>query len=365
MSAGRRLWTPTLARYLWREVLRIFALTLATFVALSLIADFFDRVDTFLEHHAGFAIILRSFLYRAPQVVTQVTPIALLTGALIGLGLMARHREFVALRACGVSSMQVLLPLLVLASLVAGATFVWNETIVPGAARRWHEVWNREVKKNRRISVFAGREVWYRGRAGFYNIGRASLHRRALFGLTVYQVDADFRLVRIVTAREALWDGESWRLDGAQTHELGPDGIRLHEGVPDGFVLPETLEDFTVAELDPEAFSYGMLKRQIDSLRSKGVDTSESWVDLYLKLALPAAAIIMMLVGVPLAVRGTAATSLPAAAAVGFAVGFSYFVLVAFARALGQNGALPPLAAAWAANAVFVVLGSYLVLGAD
>jgi lipopolysaccharide export LptBFGC system permease protein LptF len=70
------------------------------------------------------------------------------------------------------------------------------------------------------------------------------------------------------------------------------------------------------------------------------VDTSESWVDLHLKIALPAATIIMMVLAVPLATAGTRVTSFAASIGLGFAVGFSYFVLLAFARTLGLSGAL-------------------------
>jgi lipopolysaccharide export LptBFGC system permease protein LptF len=40
-------------------------------------------------------------------------------------------------------------------------------------------------------------------------------------------------------------------------------------------------------------------------------------------------------------------------------------VLVAFARALGQSGALPPAIAAWAANGLFALVGGYYLLGTD
>jgi len=359
-----RVHSPTLGRYLQRQVLRFFLLSLATLAALSLIADFFDRVDTFLKHDASIGAVLRSLLFRVPQVVTEVTPMAILAGALVGLGLMARHREFVALRACGTSSWQVLRPLVFLAIAVSLVTLAWNELVVPSSARRWHAVWNHEVKGSDR-SVFAGRQVWYRGQAGFYNIERANPRRQTLLGLTIYQLADGFRPTRVIMAPRATWDGEHWRLHDAETHEFHPEGVRVIPEVPDGFTLPETLDDFSVAELEPEAFGYRMLRRQMQALQAKGVDTSESWVDLYLKLALPAAAVIMMLVGVPLAVRGASTKSLPAAIAMGFAVGFSYFMLVGFARALGQSGALPPLVAAWAANGIFLLLGGYLVLGAD
>ena len=69
------------------------------------------------------------------------------------------------------------------------------------------------------------------------------------------------------------------------------------------------LEDFSVIALEPEETSYEMLKRQIRNLRSKGVDASESMVDLHLKIATPFAAVVMILLAVPLATRGTRATS--------------------------------------------------------
>jgi len=366
MPITRRFYAPTLARYLRREVLRMVLLMLVAFVALSLIADFFDRVDTFLRHDASLATILRSFVFRAPQVLVQVSPMAVLAGTLVSLGLMARHREFVALRACGVSTWQVLIPLLAVAAVVGLLSLAWGEVVVPYSARRWHDVWTLEVKKNRHGRVFAGgREVWYRGGAGFYNIGRANPGRQTLFGLTVYQLDDSFRPTRLIVAPKATWDGAHWKLHDAETHDIASDGVHVVSGAPPGFELPETLDDFSVAELEPEAFGYRMLRRQIEGLRAKGVDTSESWVDLHLKLALPAAAFIMMLVSVPLAVRGASQKSIPAAVAMGFAVGFTYFMVLGFTRALGQSGALPPVVAAWAANVIYLLFGGYLVLGAD
>ena len=141
--------------------------------------------------------------------------------------------------------------------------------------------------------------------------------------------------------------------------------MQQRPGVPEGFKLPETLEDFRAVSVEPEELSYATLRSQIKDLRRKGVDTSESWVDLHLKLALPAASLMMMLLAVPLTAAGTRVTSFAASLGLGFSVGFSYFVLVAFARALGQSGALPPALAAWAANGLFALVGSFYLLGAE
>ena len=103
MSAARRLLLPVVGRHLVREFLAPFALSLAGFVVIYITAEFFDRLDGFLRHDVASGTIVRYFVFKLPLVVTQVTPFAVLVGALVGLGLLARQNEFVALRACGVS----------------------------------------------------------------------------------------------------------------------------------------------------------------------------------------------------------------------------------------------------------------------
>jgi lipopolysaccharide export system permease protein len=365
MSVRGRLLLPILARHCLREFWRTFALTLAAFVAIYVVADFFDRLDDFLKHDAQAGAIVRYFLFKLPLVMSQVAPIAVLAGGLVGLGLLARQNEFVAMRACGVSIWQIATPLLAAAALVGVGIFLWNEKVVPPSARRWHEIESLEIKRRGGLTMFTGREVWYHGRAGFYNINRIALGRRTLYGLTIYQVGTNFRPQRLIEAAAATWDGERWQFTNARSREIGAAGVHEVPGVPDGIVLPETLADFRVAYVEPEEFSYAMLRRQIASMLRKGVDPSESRVDLHLKIALPFASIIMMLLAVPLATRGTRVTSLAAGIGLGFAIGFAYFVVVAFTRALGQSGALPPVMAAWAANALFTMIGCYYLLESD
>lgn len=366
MKSGlRKLLLPVLGRHLRREFLRAFGLTLLAFVAIYVIAEFFDRFDDFLASKASTAAIARAFAYKLPLVVAQVAPLAVLAGALLGLSLLARGNEFVALRACGVSLWQILAPLALLALLLSVATFAWNETLVPVTMQRWHQVWNQEIKHRKAATIFTGREFWYRGEAGFYNVERIGVRRQTLFGLTVYQLGADFRPQRTIHVGSATWRENRWELNEVRTLDFGPDGVREYLGPPAAFTLPESFDDFRVVSVEPEEFSFRTLRMQIASLRAKGIDVSESLVDLHLKLALPAASLVLMLVAVPLVAQGTRVSGMTAALGFGFGLGFSYFILLAFCRALGQSGALPPLLAAWTANAVFALIGLYLLLGSE
>src|SRR3989441_651428 len=260
--APRRVLLPVVGRHLAREFLAAFALSLAAFVVIYVTAEFFDRLDSFLRHDVATGAIARYFVFKLPLVVTQVTPFAVLVGALVGLGLLARQNEFVALRACGVSVWQIAAPLLGLAALISASAFAWNETVVPYSAHRWHEIENLEIKGRGPASVFAGREVWFHGRAGFYNIDRVSPRKQTLWGLAVYQLDADFRLARLIEAESAVWDGARWQLVGARTLEFAAEGVREQGAAPPGFAIPETLEDFRAVSVEPEELSYGMLRRQ-------------------------------------------------------------------------------------------------------
>ena len=111
--------------------------------------------------------------------------------------------------------------------------------------------------------------------------------------------------------------------------------------------------------------SFSKLRRHVHELARKGIDTTESMVDLHLKLAIPCVTLAMVLIGVPLAMRNQRQRSLAANAGLGLTIGFSYWVLLALAVSLGHGGAIPPIVAAWTANIIFAVLGAFLFLGAE
>ena len=73
----------------------------------------------------------------------------------------------------------------------------------------------------------------------------------------------------------------------------------------------------------------------------------------------------MTLIGVALAVPGARQLALPTAVGAALVVGFGYWVLLAFAVALGHGGVLPPAVSAWLANGTAGVIGVYFLLGVD
>ncbi len=133
----------------------------------------------------------------------------------------------------------------------------------------------------------------------------------------------------------------------------------------DDFVLPDRPQDLRVMDKDPEELNFQRLRHHIHELSRKGIDTTESRVDLHLKLALPFVPLVMVLVGTPLATRNPRRRPIATTIGIGLVVGFSYWVLLALTISLGHGGALPPIVAAWTANGVFAVFGAFLFLGPE
>ena len=84
---------------------------------------------------------------------------------LLGLGGLSRHNEITAMRACGLSSAQIVAPLLGVCLLLSVAVFLWNENVVPYFASRAHVINTVEIKK-RQMQGLLGDQAAMGPRAG-------------------------------------------------------------------------------------------------------------------------------------------------------------------------------------------------------
>lgn len=354
-----------LARYLVGEFLRILALCLVSFVLLYLVVDFFDRFDDFLKHRAEIGSMVRYFLFKIPRVVTEVTPVAVLASMLLSLGGFSRNNEITAMRACGISSAQIVAPLLFVTLALSFGCLVWNETLVPHFSRQVHTINTVEIKKKELPGFLGDREIWTHGQESFFNIESFDNRKKVLVGVTIYGVDHEFHLRGIVEIPQVQWDGSGWRFKGGRERRFLENGDIETVSVPAGVLdLRETPGDLKMAHREAGEFSYFALRDLIENFRRKGIDLTEYLVDLHLKVAVPFVSAIMALIAIPLGIRNVRASSLASHIGAGLVIGFSYWVVLALAVSLGHSGALPPLIAAWAANVIFAGIGLFLLLGA-
>ena len=357
---------PILPRYALGEFLRLFGACMLGFLLIYVLVDFFDRLAVYIKYHASLTTVLRYFLFKIPLIVTQLVPIATLGAVLLALGMMARHNEITALKACGLSTMQLARPLLLAAAGLSLGSLLWNEAVVPYSAARAHDIDQVEIRSKPRKVLLSEEGMWFHGRSGVYNVEHFDARTAALIGMVVYDLGPGFELRRIIEIPAAQWRDGQWFVSGAIERSFDSRGEILTRALAPGeFVLTDAPKDFQVMEKDAEELSFHKLRHHIQELSRKGIDTTEPLVDLHLKLALPLVPLIMVLIGVPVATRNPRRRTLATSVGMGLLIGFSYWVLLAFTVSLGHGGAMPPVLAAWSANGVFAVLGAFLFLGTE
>jgi lipopolysaccharide export system permease protein len=359
-------WLPTVGSYLLREFGRSLGLCLSGFIGLYLCVDFFERFRGFLDHGASTGLILLYFALKTPRIITEMMPVAVLAAVLLSVGALARRNEIMAMRACGISLWQIAGPVIGACLGLSLLTLMWNEYVVPECSMRAHYVERVSIKKKPFKGHFGEWEIWYHGKQSFTNIARFDANRSQIHGLKRYEFDDQFRLIRMITATTATWEDGRWRTTEATEVNIAPGGAMTTRSLPESEIaLSETPEDFSAVHREPEDLSFGALREEIADLRSKGIDTTDATVGLWLKLAVPFVSLVMALLALPLATRRNRNRAVAANVGLALVVGFSYWVVLALAMSLGRTGILPAPVAAWSANVIFGTIGVIFFLGSE
>ena len=126
-----------------------------------------------------------------------------------------------------------------------------------------------------------------------------------------------------------------------------------------------TPEDLIRRDKAPEDMTAREIRQYIKHLASTGQPTAAYETQMHGKFALPIAATIFALVGIPLGVRRDRSRS----AAMGFGISiliiFAYWTTWYCCSIAGEGGTIPPIVGAWLPNVIFGGMGvALLVRGA-
>ncbi len=361
-TRGQFRFPPTgtiLDRYLVRAFLRIFFISLLTVTFIYLIVDFFDRVAVFFDTGTPLGVVVRYFFYKAPLSISRVTGFATLFSALFCLGMLARGQEITAMRSSGISVQRIAVPLVILSVLICVGNFFWNETLVPIFSHRAQTIFITEIRKRQQESLYGTRDIWIRGENSFINIDNFDTKTNTLESVTIFLLHRDFSLRGLIEIPRSHWTGKRWESENATEWQLSPDG-QIHK--QSGAVLPpisETPDDLRLLERDPEEYTFFDLQKQIEEMKTKGLDATSYEVDLQTKLAIPVISPLMILLAVPFALKRRLGGGMALSFGLAMLIGFGYWVLTAFCLSLGHSAALPPWIAAWLPNSIFALIGLF------
>ena len=353
-----------LHRYVIREYLKIFALSLSSLILIYIVVLFFQKMNLFNRFQAPFSLMFEYLLYKIPEATFQWTiPYAALLSTLLTLGTLSRYSEITAFKAGGISLYRITLPLIFIVLVISFLSFLGNDYLVPFTNQKTRYLLDVKVRKEPPTSFFKNFKIWYRSDHRIFNIQLLDPKEKALKGFTLYEFDDQFRCIQRIDAIEARWINEKWRFSQGAVRLFDKSGsVQTTPFEQMDFPMAEDWGYFQNSASDSDEMSYAELRTYIQKIQASGYDATRYLVDLYSKLSYPLLNVIMVLIGIPFALKtgrsGGVALSIGISVMIGFLYGIVFYVFISF----GKSGVLAPFLACWIPTLLFGLAGIFTLM---
>lgn len=354
-----------LDRYLFREFLVYLALGLLGFLVIFTVVDVIEKIDVFLDHRAAADLVIRYYLYRAPEIVVQVLPVAMLLSTFLALGQLNKFGELTAMRSTGISLGRILAPVFLTAACGVLISLLLGEWVVPRANLARDRILEQEIQQLSKGPASERADVTYLGGGGrIYYMRLYIVAERRMREVSVQEF-RDGRLAMRIDAAEANWDGRRWVFAAGyvRTFHGDEEQARPFERWSND-AIAEPPGNFAREGRGPHQMNYMELRAHVIKLRASGARVANYLVDLHMKLAFPLINFIVILIGAPVATR-LRANSVALGFGLAVTISFTYYAFMQSGKALGHNGALPPYLAAWLGDIVFGGVGAVMMFRAQ
>jgi LPS export ABC transporter permease LptG len=363
-----------LDEYVMGSFLSNFALVLLSLVVLFLVFTFFELIGDIIRNRTPLVTVGEYLLNLIPFILSNVTPLCSLVAVLITFGALNRTSELTAMKATGISLYRIVAPMLVVATILSAALFVFDETYLPDANRR-QEALLSSIKGKPAQTFLRPDRKWISGQTGGTGANAEPTRifyyqffdpdKNVFANLTVFEFQpGTFTLTRRIFATTARWDDTNgWIFENGWQRSFAGASITSYQ--------PFTLSTFPEIHEQPSYFkkedrqsqemSYTELSKYIGDLKQSGFDTMRLRVQLNRKISYPLMTLVMAILAIPFSlIAGKRGSIAGMGTAIGVAI--AYWVIAGIFENLGNVNSLPAVLAAWSPDLLFAIAGSYLLL---
>jgi lipopolysaccharide export system permease protein len=354
-----------LDRYLVAELIGPFLFGVSAFTLIFVATQILALARFVSDEHAPLAAAVAYFLWQMPQFMLYVIPMALLLGTLLAMQRLSSESEITAMKAGGIGLSRIVTPLLIVGLVMSVFDLVLQEDIVPLANLQAQSI-KAEVIEH--INPVAGNTVVslpLPDGGKQVTIARAlDQQTQSLLGVTVDVLDAQGRPTSITSASRARYDAPAWTFVDSVTYTFAPDGsINVHRApttVIDVGERPDQIAKHTDIT-DPQQMSRADIKAALDSGQLSGDQVRTFTATFASKLAGPFAAFVFTLIAVSFGLRPARGGGTGLGFGIAVAIVFIYYVIATVFLSVGEVSTYLAGIAAWTPNAVFTVIGLYLL----
>ncbi len=363
----------TLYLYLLKELFPAFALGLVGFTCVLLTGRILQLTDLFVNKGFPLINILAFLYYLLPSFLVLTIPMATLLAVLLTFNRLSSDNEITAMKASGVSLYQLTPPVLCLSAFALILTVLLSLYVLPRAnyssRTLLYEVASTRAHAGVKERVFNDEFeglVLYVERVVPKTLGWENVF--------ISDARSTSETYSIISKEgEVLSDPASLtvtlRLRNGAIHKLGKEADAYQKIDFSTYDLRLDLKTGMKTkqsdEKHPADMSLRELGRTIQALRSKNADARPQMVKVHEKFSIPFACLVFGIIAVPLGVQSrTSRSGKSMGLAWSLGVLLLYYLLTNAGTSLAERGIIVLEAGMWAANAVFLALGVYLLVKA-
>jgi len=332
-------------RYVLKGYSKLLILIFMALASIYTLILFFEVLDDALENKAPMISILYYLLYNQARVTREMLPLAFFFATLAYVIISNKTFELVALRALGVKSYRALVPMAFLAGAVGCLMVLWNMNVAPWGIARSTEVRKAEIKKEKQARLLRYTNLWMKHGDTACFIHFFDEKKRVFKDVKCIWLK-EGHIQSVAMAPQARWEKGQWQLETPTLLDLT--GGTIQEKNPPVLPLPLDISPRTLLEQkkEPWEMTYGELKDYINAMEKEGYSAPQLKMELYQRISLAFAPLVLVLLVFPLALRppregGWQAILLSFGALVGYWSANSLFTL------MGRGHWLPPILAAF------------------
>jgi lipopolysaccharide export system permease protein len=352
-----------LDRYIFREWLKVFLLSLLALYGILLLNDVEDNFGDLLGFGATTEEIVTFYAIKLPAYLPVALPLTFMVSLLFCLGQFHRNHELTAMRAAGLNLFRITRSLWLVAFILTGVAFYLNAQLVPWSVEQSRTLRNDMAFAKAIAEDVPEEEIGLLYNLTFHNrrdgrlwfINRFNEFNYRAYGITVSELGAEGRESRRVMANLGFFDEyeREWVFMEGRSLSFDPESGDPVRSLPfdrermSGYGEDPALMQFL--EKEPEDLSLPELQRVVNYLEpEKDPRLARYAVTFYDRLFNPLSCLIVIGLAIPFSVRGVRTNPF---VGVSKAMGLLlvYYLLLHLAHISGTRG-LPPLVAALAPN---------------
>ncbi|MFT4045195.1 MAG: LPS export ABC transporter permease LptG [Solimonas sp.] len=345
-----------LARHLVTHIVGFAAVVGLALVAIYTFISFVSDIDKTGQGGFGVVQLLYYTMMMVPTGLYTLMPVIALLGTLMGLGTLAAQNEITAMRAAGMTIVQLGVATLCAGVLLGSLEIVLGDVFVPigtQAARSFRS----DARNGEPTGIATTRPLWLRDGNAVVHIGTL-LSESEVANVEIYQLDDTLALQSVLRAGHANYADGRWHLrDIAQTRFDGEHTSAEHRDQLDimGHLSPDVLHLFV---LEADSLTTPGLIRLIAYLDANGLDTRSYRLSLWRKIVAPLTVMAMMLFAVPFILGSQRGGGAGQRLLIGIVIGLVFYVVNEVSASAGQIYGWPPLLAAGLPTAALVALAA-------